>query len=179
VPPIGSADVLIRPESASDVDAIRHVTEAAFGSSVEADLVDALRREASPVLSLVADDAGAVVGHVMFSPVSIEGSASETSFLVGLAPLSVQPDRQRAGIGGALIREGLSACRVRGIVATVLVGMPAYYSRFGFAPASRFGLSCEYDVPDDVFMAIELEPGALARRRGLVRYHPAFARTGA
>lgn len=169
----------IRPETPADVDAIRAVNRAAFGTLVEADLVDALRLEASPIISLVADDGGVVIGHVMFSPVSVDASASDASTLMGLAPVAVLPERQRGGIGGALIREGLAACRLRGVAAVVLVGMPEYYPRFGFVPASRFGLTCEYDVPDDVFMALELEAGALAGRRGLVRYHPAFARAGA
>jgi putative acetyltransferase len=171
--------VRIRAETPADVDAIRAVNRAAFGTLVEADLVDALRLEASPIISLVADDGGVVIGHVMFSPVSVDASASDASTLMGLAPVAVLPERQRGGIGGALIREGLAACRLRGVAAVVLVGMPEYYPRFGFVPASRFGLTCEYDVPDDVFMALELEAGALAGRRGLVRYHPAFARAGA
>ena len=169
----------IRSEESADLDAVRAVNRAAFGGEVEANLVDALRLEASPIVSLVADDGGVVIGHVMFSPVSIDANASDASTLMGLAPLAVRPDRQRQGVGGALIREGLAACRLRGVAAVVLVGMPEYYPRFGFVPASRFGLTCEYEVPDDVFMAIELETDALAGRRGLVRYHPAFARAGA
>jgi putative acetyltransferase len=171
--------VRIRPERPADFDGVRRVIAAAFGSNVEADLVDALRRDASPLISLVADDGGAIVGHVMLSPVSIDGEGAGAAALMGLAPLAVPPDRQRQGIGGALIREGLAACRLHGVAAVVLVGMPEYYPRFGFVPASRVGLMCEYDVPDDVFMAIELEPGSLAGRAGLVRYHPAFARAGA
>jgi putative acetyltransferase len=166
----------IRPETALDLDAIHAINRAAFGTTVEADLVDALRREASPLISLVADDGGTVVGHVMFSPVAIDGDPADAPPLMGLAPVAVRPERQRTGIGGALIREGLAACRRRGIGAVVLVGMPEYYPRFGFVPASRFGLTCEYDVADDVFMAVELEPGALRERRGLVRYHEAFKR---
>lgn len=169
----------IRPALPSDHDAIRAVNRAAFGSEVEANLVDALRREASPIISLVADDEGTVIGHVMFSPVSIDDEAADVPTLMGLAPLAVLPGCQRRGVGGMLVREGLAACRRRAVAAVVLVGMPEYYPRFGFVPASRFTLRCEYDVPDDVFMAIELETGALAGRSGLLRYHPAFARAGA
>ena len=169
----------IRLELPSDLDAIRAVNRAAFGAEVEANLVDALRREASPIISLVADEDGAVIGHVMFSPVSIDGEAAGVPTLMGLAPLAVLPGRQRRGVGAALVREGLAACRRRDVAAIVLVGMPEYYPRFGFAPGSLFGLRCEYEVPDDVFMAIELETGALAGRHGLARYHPAFARAGA
>jgi putative acetyltransferase len=171
--------VRIRLERPSDLDAIRAVNRAAFGAEVEANLVDALRREASPIISLVADEDGAVIGHVMFSPVSIDGEGADVPALMGLAPLAVLPGGQRRGVGAALVREGLAACRRRGVAAVVLVGMPEYYPRFGFVPASRFGLRCEYEVPDDVFMAIELETGALAGRHGLARYHPAFVRAGA
>src|SRR5689334_21311309 len=103
----------IRPETPADVDAIRAVNLAAFGGQVEADLVDALRREASPLISLVAVDGGGAAGHVMFSPVSIDGDAPDAPRLMGLAPVAVLPARQREGIGGALIREGLAACRRR------------------------------------------------------------------
>jgi putative acetyltransferase len=72
------------------------------------------------------------------------------------------------------VRAGLDASRKRGAAAVVVVGHPAFYPRFGFIPASRFGLRCEYEVPDDVFMALELRPGVL-RTGGFVRYHPAFA----
>ena len=74
-----------------------------------------------------------------------------------------------------LVRAGLAACRQAGARAIVVVGHAAFYPRFGFVPASRFRLRCEYDVPDDVFMAVELDPGTLGARGGLVRYHPAFA----
>jgi putative acetyltransferase len=166
----------VRLERADDIHAIRAVNLEAFETSLEADLVDALRERAKLILSLVADEDGAIVGHILFSPVSLPGGA-ETR-IVGLAPMAVLQARQRQGIGSALVREGLERCREMGYDAVVVLGHPAYYPRFGFLPASRFGIGCEYDVPDEVFMALELVPGALRGKSGTIRYHPAFADGG-
>ena len=84
--------------------------------------------------------------------------------LVGLAPMAVAPDHQRQGIGSQLVREGLARCRAAGVDGVVVLGHAEYYPRFGFATAARFGLRCEYDVPADVFMAIELHSGCARRR---------------
>jgi putative acetyltransferase len=94
---------------------------------------------------------------------------------MGLAPMAVMPARQRQGIGSLLVLEGLKRCRGAGVAAVVVVGHAAYYPRFGFVPGSRFSIRCEYDVPDDVFLARELHDGALRGVSGTVRYHPAFA----
>jgi putative acetyltransferase len=94
---------------------------------------------------------------------------------MGLGPMAVAPSRQRKGIGSALVRDGLRRCKALGYRVVVVVGHPTYYPRFGFVPAIRFGLRCEYDVPTDVFMAVELEPGALNGISGFVRYDDAFA----
>ena len=152
---------------------VRAVNSAAFETTTEADLVDLLRAQASSIVSLVADDGERVLGHILFSPVTLDGQT--TPMIMGLAPTAVLPANQRTGIGSALVREGLERCRQLGTGAIVVLGHADYYPRFGFAPASRFGLRCEYDVPDDVFMALELAPGALAGRSGLIQYHPAFA----
>jgi putative acetyltransferase len=165
--------VHIRPERARDIPAIRDVNAAAFGARAEADLVDALRADASPTISHVADADGAIVGHVFFSPVTIAAAAALP--IMGLAPMAVLPARQRQGIGSALVRDGLERCRRLGFLAVVVLGHAAYYPRFGFTPASRFGLTSEYNVPDDVFMALELEEGSLRGTSGTIRYHHAFA----
>ena len=171
----------IRAERAGDEAAVRRVNELAFGGREEAALVDALREAARPHVSLVATDGGEVVGHIFFSPVSLEPEDSsvvapeDSSFAaMGLAPMAVLPDQQRRGVGSALVRAGLDECRRLGMGVVVVVGHPEYYPRFGFRPASRAGLRCEYPVPEEVFMVVELEPGALAGRRGLVKYRPEF-----
>lgn len=161
--------VQIRPEATADVDAIRRVNEAAFGQPDEARLVDALRAQAAPFLSLVADDGGAIVGHICFTPVTV-GAAT----ILGLAPMAVLPARQNEGIGTKLVAAGLDACRRAGFGAVVVLGHPRYYPRFGFAPAAPRGLRCEYGVPDEAFMLLELLPGAAAELKGVARYHRAF-----
>jgi len=160
----------IRLELPTDADAVRAVNQAAFEKNTEADLVDLLREQASPIISLVAEDAGSIKGHILFSPVTLLGHPSLK--IMGLAPMAVLPDHQRRGIGSALVRAGLDACRQFGFGAVIVLGHAEYYPRFGFQPASRFGPKCEYDVPDDVFMALER---AMAGKSGTIRYHPAFA----
>jgi putative acetyltransferase len=164
---------LIRPEQPGDRAGVRAVNVAAFETPAEADLVDALRARARPLVSLVAAERGAIVGHILFSPVTLPGRPSLT--LMGLAPMAVAPARQRVGIGAALVRAGLEACRRLPADAVVVLGHPAYYPRFGFAPGVHGGLGCEYDVPAEAFMVLELRPGALRGAAGAVRYHAAFA----
>ena len=162
----------VRPERAEDRAAVRAVNEAAFETRAEADLVDAVRERARPVISLVAEDRGVIVGHIMFSPVTIAGRPDLA--IMGLGPMAVAPERQRSGIGSALVLIGLEACRALGTGAVVVLGHPEYYPRFGFAPAARFGIGCAWDVPEEVFMAMELRPGCLDGVSGTVEYHAAF-----
>jgi putative acetyltransferase len=149
------------------------VNLAAFETNTEADLVDALRAQAKPIVSLVAEDGDAIVGHILFSPVTL--IAHPELHIIGLAPMAVMPARQRQGIGSALIHEGLRRCRALGFDVVIVLGHPEYYPRFGFTPASHFGLGCEYEVPEEVFMVLELEQGALQGKAGTIRYHSAFA----
>src|SRR5205807_8756724 len=156
-----------RAETADDIPAIRRVNQLAFGQPLEANLVDALRTAAHPHISLVAATRGQVVGHIFFSPVTLD-TADPDSTILGLAPMAVLPEYQKQGIGSQLVQEGLKECRRIGCDVVVVLGHPEYYPRFGFAPASQKGLRCEYPVPDEVFMAIELKPNALPRH-GLVK----------
>lgn len=165
----------IRAERTEDIPAVRRVNELTFGRQNEAALVDALRAGANPQVSLVAVEDGEVVGHIFFSPVSIESEDADSSAM-GLAPMAVVPEYQRQGVGSRLVREGLRACLRVGCDVVVVLGHPEYYPRFGFVPASRKGLRCEYEVPDEAFMVTELKPGALGGRRGLVKYRPEFSR---
>lgn len=185
---MGIGSVNIRPERPSDHAGIRSVNLRAFDGPFESRLVDALRRDANPFISLVADDAGFIVGNICFSPVEIvrdcspdagtAGSASGTPSVVGLAPMSVLPEHQGQGIGSMLVEAGLKACRAEHIDAVVVLGHPTYYPRFGFRAATTFGLRSEYDAPPGAFMAQELRPAALAHSAGLVRFHPAFSEAG-
>lgn len=162
----------IRAENKTDREAVRAVNEAAFATPSEADLVDTLRRRADPLVSLVAVEEGEIVGHILFSPVSLSGHPELK--IMGLAPMSVLPGCQRNGTGSELVRGGLERCIQMGFEAAVVLGHPGYYPRFGFRPASEFGIDSDYEVPDDAFMALELSPGALSEKTGTARYHPAF-----
>jgi putative acetyltransferase len=162
--------IAIRRERPGDEKAVHRVNERAFGGPDEAAIVNALRANARVTLSLVAEVDGTVVGHILFSPVSIEPDGTA----IGLAPMAVLPGHQRRGVGGRLVREGLGLLRVAGHGAVVVLGDPEYYPRFGFVRASRFGLRSEFECPDEAFMALELSPGALANRAGLVRYRREF-----
>ena len=165
--------MLIRAEKENDRDAVYAVNVSAFETPSEANLVVDLLEQAQPVVSLVAEDNGEVVGHIMFSPVSLSGYPDLKA--MGLAPMAVTPEHQRKGIGSALVRAGIEQCKQLGFTAVVVLGHPEYYPRFGFLPSSRFGIDSEYEVPEDVFMAIELQPGALSGKTGRVKYHAVFS----
>jgi putative acetyltransferase len=165
--------MLIRAEKENDRDAVYTVNASAFESPSEANLVDALLEQVQPVVSLVAENNGEVVGHIMFSPVSLSGYPDLK--VMGLAPMAVAPEHQRKGIGSALVRAGLEQCKQLGFAAVVVLGHPEYYPRFGFLPSSRFGIDSEYEVPEEVFMAMELQPGTLSGKTGRVKYHAAFS----
>ena len=163
----------IRTAHSKDAAGIRAVNVSAFGTTAEADLVDTLCERAAPILSLVADDDGAIVGHILFTPMTLD--TDRELKVMGLAPMAVATGRQRQGIGTALVHAGLDECWQLGAAAVAVLGHAEYYPRFGFVPASQFGLMSQYDVPDDVFMIVEGRRGALQGKHGLLRYHPAFA----
>lgn len=163
----------VRDAAAQDIEAVQTLHRRAFGGGGEAALVGDLHARDAALVSLVALRGRDIVGHVLFSPVQLEPAAP--CLLAGLAPMAVAPACQRAGVGSRLVAEGLVRCRERGIAAVVVLGHSAYYPRFGFRPASAFGLSSTWDVPAEAFMALQLAPGSL-RDLGdrVVRYHPAF-----
>jgi len=162
----------IRPQTDADDSAVRQLNEAVFPTPAEADLVARLRAEANPVVSLVAEDDGAIIGHILFSPATLATDAGCVTCALG--PMAVLPGRQRQGIGSSLVRLGLDECAKLGCRAVFVLGHADYYPRFGFVPAARFGIAAQFEVPDEVFMALELEPGALAGKAGAMRYHEAF-----
>lgn len=164
---------IVRPEKEEDYSDVRKVNELAFGQPNEANLVDALRERAHPYISLVAMVDEKIVGHIFFSPVTIQ--SDDNSFTaMGLAPMAVLPALQKQGIGSLLVREGLKECLRIGQDIVVVLGHADYYPRFGFVTAKEKGLISEYEVPDKYFMVAELTPNALNSRKGLVVYHSEF-----
>ncbi|MBD2580595.1 N-acetyltransferase [Oscillatoria sp. FACHB-1406] len=161
-------------EQPQDFNEIRKVNIAAFGRENEADLVERLRTTTS-TLSFVAVESNCIVGHIFYSPVEIEGECAPDCLMLGLAPMAVLPEYQRQGIGTMLLRKSLEEIARSPYRGIVVLGYPEYYPRFGFVTAREKGLQCEYDVPDEVFMVLELENGALEGCRGTVKYHPEFS----
>jgi putative acetyltransferase len=161
--------ITVRDEEPADLAAIRAVNDAAFDQPLEGRIVDALRAHGAVRLSLVAEVDGQVVGHLLFSPVVSAGAEG-----LGLGPMAVTPAQQRRGVGAALIEAALARLRASGCPFVVVLGHHDYYTRFGFVPASRHGLRCEWDVPDDSFMVHVIDPAATAAAAGLIRYRPEF-----
>jgi putative acetyltransferase len=163
--------VIVRPERSADFTAIRALVQAAFDSPVEPKLVDDLRGSPGylPELALVAEDEEPV-GHVMFTITELENGTP----ILMLSPLAVRPDRQREGIGSALVEEGLRRARERDEPLVIVEGDPRYYSRFGFRRAKELGLERPNEgTPEFAFQALPL-PAYDASLRGRVLYPPAF-----
>jgi len=163
----------IRPETLEDIDSIRHVNEQAFGQEDESRLIEKLRNHGVLTISLVAVQAGDIIGHIAFSPVAIESRLSSFE-AISLGPMAVLPSCQKKGTGSQLVRAGLEECKLLGYEIVVVLGHPDYYPRFGFDPAKPRGIECEYEVPDEAWMVLELQEGALAGRSGVVKYQPEF-----
>ncbi len=174
--------VEIRPEGPEDYAAIYEVNRAAFGQEAESILVEKIRRSPDfiPELSLVAVHDGRIVGHILFSliRIRIKDRPDQERTVLSLAPMAVNPEFQSRGIGSALVRRGLEIARDLGRKVVVVVGHPDYYPRFGFSPARVKGLEAPFPVPDEAFMALELEPHGLEGLRGTLVYPPAFDDAG-
>jgi putative acetyltransferase len=159
--------VEVRPEHPGEDAAIERVHTLAFGQPDEARLVRRLRAEGYTVVSLAAVDGGHVVGHVLFSRLSVPGLEA-----VSLAPLAVLPDRQGQGIGSELVVRGLEICRASAVDAAIVVGEPGYYTRFGFSLAAGEHFSCPWSGP--YLLALELRTGVLGTATYDVEYPAPF-----
>jgi putative acetyltransferase len=165
--------VTIRPEEERDHTAVRQVNLDAFETTLEADLVDSVRPAARPLVSLVAELDSAVVGHILFTPVTVrDGDA--TSKAIGLGPMAVLSELQSRGIGSRLVEAGLEACRELREYVVVVLGHADYYPRFGFRPAAEHGIHYRGPDFDPFFFVAELETEALEGLRGIVEYLPEF-----
>ena len=171
--------MIIRPETSADHDEIRRVVRAAFGSDAEPALVERIRAsvEYRPELALVAEQAGRVAGHVMISGATLRSTDGDHP-IVMLSPLAVDPEVQRSGIGGALVREAARLAEQAGHRFVVLEGSPTYYCRFGFEPAARYGVTMPLPhwAPAEAAQLLPLRGCSAADLHdgGHVVYPPAF-----
>lgn len=169
-------DLVIEAETAQWHARVREIHCACFPTQAEANLVDKLRSEVTPLVSLIARGVGGaesgVLGHILFSPVILDSHPDDR--LMGLAPMAVDPKYQRLGIGGQLVEAGLSKLRAQGFSAVAVLGHAEYYPRFGFRPSRQYSIGSEYDVPAEAFMLVELESGYLKGKSGTIAYHPIF-----
>jgi len=163
-------ECVIRPETPADHARVHEINKLAFETDSEALLVDGLRGEAKPLISLVAEINDEVVGHILFTAVAI-GDTAASSATMGLAPLAVHPEFQDHGVGGGLVEAGIEACQAAGCEVVVTLGHPDYYGRYGFVSAVEEGISYVGQDYDPFFMIRELIPGSLEKYQGEVKYH--------
>lgn len=168
-----SDSIEVRNERAGDGAAITAVNDSAFGQPDESRIIDAVRQAGHAAISLVAADGGMLVGHILFTPVTID-AAGPAFHALGLGPMAVLPEFQRKGIGTMLVEAGLAEATRLGCPAVVVIGHPEFYPRFGFRPARAYGLLSQFEVPGEAFMVRELVPAALAGCGGVVRYVAEF-----
>ena len=166
--------IKIRPEQPDDALAVYSVNQLAFGQPTEAILVVKLRIACPEALSLVAVMDDQIVGHILFTPVTVADPKGEIKGM-GLAPMSVLPDFQGRGIGSQLVRAGLEILSKRPISFIIVLGHPEYYPRFGFVPASGQGLTCQWPgVPDEAFMVLIFDDLVMSKASGMVKYREEF-----
>lgn len=164
--------MLIRTEAPADILAVDRLLKSAFDTDAEANLVMKLRENGRRSLSLVAStDEGEVVGYLLFSPVTLNG---EDFNWQGLAPLAVKEEFRGQGIAAKLIEEGFASLFELGYPACVVLGDPAYYSRFGFVSAEQHNMHCKWEVPAGAFQVKTLAEDEFSGRSGLVEYSSEF-----
>lgn len=170
----------IRQETEQEYPLTEQVIEQAFEHAEYSDhtehrLVANLRRSDVfiPELSLVAEDQGEIVGHILLTQLAIRDGEEDHESLA-LAPVSVLPLHQKRGVGSALIRKSLEIARERGFPSVIVLGHDTYYPRFGFKPAHVWGIKAPFDVSKEAFMALELVDGSLDHVKGTVVYPKVF-----
>ncbi|MGM9987977.1 MAG: GNAT family N-acetyltransferase [Bacillaceae bacterium] len=172
--------IVLRQEKPSDFIEIRNVTIDAFenmefSDHQEHELVEKIRQSSAyiPELSIVAQEDKKIVGHIMYSKIRIVNEVKSIPSLA-LAPVSVIPSHQKKGIGKRLIEQSLVIAKALGYESVIVLGHEHYYPKFGFKPAAAWNIYAPFDVPENVFMALELKEGALEDVSGVVQYSEAF-----
>ena len=162
----------IREEVSSDLDAVRRINEIAFEQGPEAAIVDKLRKSCKNYCSFVVVNQDTVIGHILFTPVTIDGFDVTG---MGLAPMAVLPSYQNQGIGSLLVRHGLQHLQRSSCPFVIVLGHPEYYPRFGFEPASHYKLKSQWEgVPDEAFMVVVFDRDVLPGKGGIARYRAEF-----
>jgi putative acetyltransferase len=164
-------NIEIRPETPADIDEIYELNRVVFGQDNEAKLVDFVRggNNYIPELSLVAISDDKIIGYILLSSVTITNGENRHPSL-GLAPMMVHPEYQRRGVGAKLITHGLQKAFDLGFTSVLVLGHEYYFPKFGFLPATRWNIRPPFEVPAEVFMALELVPGALKNVSGIVEF---------
>ena len=165
----------IRLENPEDMAQVRALHERAFRQPTEADAVDTLRLTCPDSLSVVAEDDGRIVGHILFTPVVIDSPKRKVEGM-GLAPMAVLPLCQRQGIGSQLVQHCLKILRERGCPFVIVLGHPEYYVRFGFVPASTYKITSQWDnVPEESFMILVFDEDTMQGVSGVAKYRDEFS----
>jgi len=167
--------IKIRHENPGDYVEIKKVHDLAFNQPNEGLLVEKLRSNPEFIaeLSLIVEVEGNIIGHILFFPIWIYDENSRHQSLA-LAPMSVLPKYQKIGIGSRLVVRGLKIARELGYTSVIVVGHPTYYPKFGFVPASQYGIKAPFDIADEAFMVLELIPTGLTGISGVVQYPGEF-----
>ncbi|MCO5231340.1 MAG: N-acetyltransferase [Chitinophagales bacterium] len=169
--------LIVRTETFDDFEAVFNINHIAFGQDGEAKLVEALRKNLAvfiPKLSIVATLNDEVVGHILFTKITIKSDTRTSYESIALAPMAVKPEFQKSGIGGQLITKGLEEARDLGFQSVIVLGHEHYYPKFGFEPAVRWNIKAPFEVPVNAFMAIELVADGLKDVSGTVIYPKEF-----
>ena len=167
-------NITIRREEDNDHIQIYEVNKLAFQQENEGKLIAKIRKSENfiPELSIVAELDNRIVGHILFSKIKIAGDSDYES--LALAPMAVIPEFQKKRIGSELIKKGMDKAKELGFDSIIVLGHKEYYPKFGFQRASKWDIKCPFEVPDEVFMAIELTEKALEGKAGTVKYPDEF-----
>jgi putative acetyltransferase len=171
---MNQSEIEIRFERPEDIDEIRLINDKAFDQPVEGQIVDKLRKSCKGIISLVATSNNKVIGHILFSPATIE---TQCGIIQGMAlgPMAVTPELQKQGIGSMLVKEGLRIIDKTKCPFVIVLGHDKYYPRFGFQRASKYGIKSQWEgIPDEAFMVMILNDSVMKRVSGIVKYREEF-----